>query len=326
MSRNPTSVTREIKPQVRKRFMIVMEGEKQEPSYFRRVKEYYTRRHREKNIDLKLDERDQKSHSSPNLLIQQAQRFLTKLGGYSEGDELWIIFDADSWQDKHFAELKDWQDQENFHYLCYSNPCFELWLILHLADYQTVQERIETTQVRTRSKVCKTILAELNQQKKLSGDYVQYLDDIPRAIRRAKALDIKPNINFPEKICTRVYRLLERLAPPKNFDSASCHNEKEVESKFIVSYLLPILGYDEAGDWRQEVRGDGIRLDFLIYNLIIEAKHPDKILNDHVEQLKGYLLSKNARYGVLTNAREFRIYERINQSIDLKFSCFVRGN
>ncbi|MDM8566034.1 AAA family ATPase [Candidatus Halobeggiatoa sp. HSG11] len=322
MSRNPTSAIREIKPQVRKRFMIVMEGEKQEPSYFKRVREYYTRRHHEKNIDLKLDEREQKSHSSPKQLIQQAEKFLDKLGGYSEGDELWIVFDADSWQEQHFDELESWQSQENFHHLCYSNPCFELWLILHLTDYKTIQGRIETA--KAKSHVCKVILGELNQNNKLSGDYIQYLDDIPKAIRRARSLDVKSNINFPKEICTRVYQLIQKLDLPKSFNPDICHNEKEVESKFIVSYLLPLLGYDEVDDWRQEVRGDGIRLDFLVYDLIIEAKHPKENLNDHVGQLKKYLLQKNARYGVLTNARELRVYGQVNRSIKLEFSCFVR--
>ncbi|EDN71026.1 chromosome partitioning protein ParA [Beggiatoa sp. PS] len=67
-------------------------------------------------------------------------------------------------------------------------------------------------------------------------------------------------------------------------------------------------------------------MDFLIYNLVIEAKHPNINLTDeHVEQLERYLLEKKARYGVLTNAQEFRIYEHVNQLTQLVFRCFVKG-
>lgn len=41
-----------------------------------------------------------------------------------------------------------------------------------------------------------------------------------------------------------------------------CRNESEVESKLIVQYLLPTLGYDPT-KWHQEVALGNIRLDFL---------------------------------------------------------------
>lgn len=108
------------------------------------------------------------------------------------------------------------------------------------------------------------------------------------------------------------------------FDPDSCHNEKEVESKFIVSYLLPILGYC-VKDWRQEVKTRRFRLDFLVNNLVIEAKHPNlQLTDDHVKQLKLYIVEQNVRYGVLTNAQEIRIYEYNNGIIELPFRCFVK--
>ncbi|MEN9849814.1 MAG: hypothetical protein RL368_2554, partial [Pseudomonadota bacterium] len=73
----------------------------------------------------------------------------------------------------------------------------------------------------------------------------------------------------------------------KLFDAKFCVNEREVESKLIVSYLLPALGY-HIDMWQQEKTFNRFRLDFLAIpqgqnfsnQLIIEAKHPDKNLNE----------------------------------------------
>ncbi|MCK5539090.1 MAG: hypothetical protein KAI79_19870, partial [Bacteroidales bacterium] len=63
------------------------------------------------------------------------------------------------------------------------------------------------------------------------------------------------------------------------FDPSFCHNEREVESKLIVSYLLPKLGYT-LELWRQERKLNRFRLDFSAYtgselktDVVFEAKH-----------------------------------------------------
>ena len=48
----------------------------------------------------------------------------------------------------------------------------------------------------------------------------------------------------------------------KSFDAKFCANEREVESKLIVSYLLPALGY-QIDMWQQEKTFNRFRLDFL---------------------------------------------------------------
>ena len=114
------------------------------------------------------------------------------------------------------------------------------------------------------------------------------------------------------------------------FDPDFCHNEREVESKLIISYLLPALGYS-IDLWRQEVKFNRFRLDFLAQannhnnSVVIEAKHPDKILNDHLPQLKGYMINLHLTYGLLTNGKEIRIYKQTENNIHLVFHCFGYG-
>jgi chromosome partitioning protein len=119
------------------------------------------------------------------------------------------------------------------------------------------------------------------------------------------------------------------------FNPSNCRNESEVESKLIVQYLLPELGYTQ-NDWYQEVALGNIRLDFLAFaaqvlpfkfssdsplSLVIEAKSPQQNLDSHVRRLRQYLTSLCTHYGLLTNGKEIRIYERFSNDIRLIFKC-----
>ncbi len=119
-----------------------------------------------------------------------------------------------------------------------------------------------------------------------------------------------------------------------SFNPELCRNESEVESKLIVGYLLPKLGYS-PDTWHQEVRFGKIRLDFLAFVqkipfkldaksplcLVIEAKHPRKNLDKHIYQIRNYLTSLNIRYGLLTNGKELRIYQQTAGAVHLVFQC-----
>ncbi|MDM9583684.1 MULTISPECIES: AAA family ATPase [unclassified Nostoc] len=119
------------------------------------------------------------------------------------------------------------------------------------------------------------------------------------------------------------------------FNPEMCRNESEVESKLIVQYLLPQLGYT-PDTWHQEVAIGSIRLDFLAFaaqvipfvldansplSVVMEAKHPKQNLNHHVPRLRHYLTSLNVRHGLLTNGKEIRIYQKLQTDIQLIFQC-----
>lgn len=119
------------------------------------------------------------------------------------------------------------------------------------------------------------------------------------------------------------------------FDPKCCRNESEVESKLIVQYLLPELGYSPES-WYQEVALGSIRLDFLAFAaqiiplaldansplcVVIEAKHPNQNLDTHTRKLERYLTSLDVVYGVLTNGKELRIFKKDQTEIQLVFTC-----
>src|SRR6476661_3345834 len=119
------------------------------------------------------------------------------------------------------------------------------------------------------------------------------------------------------------------------FNPNNCRNESEVESKLIVSYLLPKLGYT-PDTWHQEIAFGNIRLDFLSFatqvipivvdadspmSVVMEAKHPKENLDRHLRKLNRYLTSLSIRYGLITNGKEIRIYQRAADEIELVFKC-----
>jgi len=127
----------------------------------------------------------------------------------------------------------------------------------------------------------------------------------------------------------------ERASDAVQIHPNRLRNESEVESKLIVQYLLPALGYT-PDSWYQEVVLGSIRLDFLAFAaqvlpltlsensplcLVIEAKSPRRRLGAHVRRLRHYLVSLRAPYGLITNGKELRVYQRRSEELCLVFQC-----
>ena len=120
-----------------------------------------------------------------------------------------------------------------------------------------------------------------------------------------------------------------------NYNPDYCLNERDVEGKLVIQYLLPQLGYS-PDSWHQEVVFGKIRLDFLVFaaqilpfvisassplSLVIEVKHPNQNLDKHTFKFGNYLRSLRICHGVLTNGKELRIYRLEDEQIILKFDC-----
>jgi hypothetical protein len=83
--------------------------------------------------------------------------------------------------------------------LVWSNPCFEIWLILHKSDCSGF--------IESAKKANEKLVACLKGFDKSSLDFSDFRDGIEDAIRRAKALGSAPASN-PS---TDVWRLVEAL-------------------------------------------------------------------------------------------------------------------
>ena len=120
------------------RFTLFCEGRKMEPEYFRALKNLYS------GSLVSIGDKGR----SPITLARKALEFVesngaTGRGGrrrnhFEERDEVWVVFDRD--EHARFDEAVS-LCKANRIGVARSNPCFEVWLILHMADYDRQDER-----------------------------------------------------------------------------------------------------------------------------------------------------------------------------------------
>lgn len=134
-------------------------------------------------------------------------------------DEFWVIIDRDDWADEHHINLEklveDCKAEKNF-FVAMSNPCFELWLILHRAELSSFTEA-EKEALRKNERISNTkhhvdvVLERLighPYKKRLKGDdFIPFVYD---AIRRAEAGHVEGEY-FPNDLGSDVYQLVKKL-------------------------------------------------------------------------------------------------------------------
>lgn len=109
------------------RFLIVCEGEKTEPNYFRYFKEKIRLKHRD-SIFIQVEGEGKNTVS----LVEEAIRLKNRaIPDYSQ---VWCVFDKDSFLDSQFNEACQ-KANDHLIDLAYSIESFELWYILHF-EYQ----------------------------------------------------------------------------------------------------------------------------------------------------------------------------------------------
>jgi RloB-like protein len=117
--RSYSSRTVNIK-EIKQRSLIVCEGTKTEPNYFRGF--------RVPTAIVKV----QGVAEDPNRLVKSAER----LAAEDEYDQIWCVFDRDSWPAENFNNALRNAQKLKFH-VAYSNESFELWYILHFQYLNT---------------------------------------------------------------------------------------------------------------------------------------------------------------------------------------------
>lgn len=155
--------------------------------------------------------------SSPANVLAQIKDFMD-IYNIEEDDQLWVVVDRDRWTSKMLSSVaRDCMTNDNL-YFCVSNPCFELWLLLHLEDVLSYDsDRMkELAANKKNSKRGNTWLKK--RMKDLMGhyhesDYDAYslLKTIDSAINQAEKLDKKPSDRWPQTVGTRVYLLARSI-------------------------------------------------------------------------------------------------------------------
>jgi hypothetical protein len=134
---------------------------------------------------------------SPTQLVDYAN----KQRGLSRGsfDEVWCVFDVDQFVD--VAEASVAARRAGIR-VAVSNPCFELWLLLHFAA--------QTAHVPTYKKLLPLLQKHVPGYDKARLEFSVYRDGREDAVERARALD-PTGEDHTRNPSTGVWRLVERM-------------------------------------------------------------------------------------------------------------------
>jgi hypothetical protein len=196
----------------RRFFLIVCEGEKTEPNYFRGLEAALP-----KGV-LSVGKVDLLIHGegyNTTSLVGRALEIRKTLEKRKPIDETWIVFDKDNFAPIQFNAAISACNCEKKVFAAWSNEAFELWYLLHFAYFNTAMSR---EKYRSKIEACfKKKGLRTFEYKKNRPDMFMLLaqyGDIDAAIRNSKKLETSHRgaTDFANhNPCTTVYRLVEKL-------------------------------------------------------------------------------------------------------------------
>lgn len=191
--------------------VIASEGRCTESIYFSAVKDKL----RAPNVHVEILSRES-NDSSPESVHAQIADFMCQYN-IEDDDELWLVIDRDRWHERMLSQVAKLCAQNTHLNFCMSNPCFELWLLLHLEDIRNYD--METKMAVAENKKNKAGVTWLKKRMRdLLGAYseskydaARLLPNVPVAMTIAKELDVSPTDRWPQTIVSRVYKLMESI-------------------------------------------------------------------------------------------------------------------
>ncbi|MEG4070950.1 RloB family protein [Microcoleus sp. Pol11C2] len=177
----------------KERFLIVCEGSKTEPNYFR-------------SFRVPRDVVEVDVHGlgeDPSTLVRSATDLKNKDG--NDYDQIWCVFDRDSWTLENFNNARSSATSQGFR-VAYSNEAFELWYILHFEYLNTGIPRKDYS-----PKLSSWLRKKY--EKNSETIYDELLDKQPTAIRNAEKLltEYDPHVPANDNPSTTVHLLVQEL-------------------------------------------------------------------------------------------------------------------
>ena len=215
--RSRNSLMRERREAFRDARLIVIasEGKDTERIYFKALAKEYTNPRVHVHI-LERSEAEQ-NNSSPEHVLKQLNNYKEQYELEAD-DELWLVVDKDRWTVAMLSRVATECALGVSMHMALSNPCFELWLLLHLEDAAslTPEEQMLWMENRRKSKNADPYL-KLRLRQKIGSyhesayDALSLIAHVEDAIERAKTLDKNPTDRWPQTLGTRVYLLAESV-------------------------------------------------------------------------------------------------------------------
>lgn len=193
---------RKCQIRIPRKIFIFTEGEIKEQNYFKHFIAYFGI----SEARVQVIKRDS-SHSDPQAVLDFVNEFKLKIKknerDISQNYEYWLVLDTDRWGANLTMAIKDASNRK--YELAVSNPCFEIWLLLHYRDANYVTGNANN--LNTKGNI-NTNISGFN----LTGkNEIDFFPKTPDAVQNAKGLDIQPQLRQFSYIGTRVYKLVELL-------------------------------------------------------------------------------------------------------------------
>lgn len=198
-----------------KLIIIAAEGEFTEKIYFEALRKHA----RNSRVHIKILERDEENrhNSSPEYVLGQLTQYKLE-NPIEQDDELWLVIDKDKWTAKSIRAVAQRCAQDSSFHLALSNPCFELWLILHIIDasLESDEEKVKMLKNRKEKKnadpyLKRKLRALLGCYSESNYDADQLVVQIAEAITRAETLDKNKKARWPQGLGTHVYKLAKSI-------------------------------------------------------------------------------------------------------------------
>ena len=195
--------------------VIASEGKDTEQIYFKALAKEYTN----PRVHVHILERSEGelNNSSPEHVLKQLNEYKSQYELEAD-DELWLVVDKDHWKESMLSKVATECTQDEFMHVALSNPCFELWLLLHLVDvkYLTREEQQLWVENRRKSKNTDPYLKvrlrqEMGSYHESSYNAQMLIEHVEVAIERAKSLDMNLSDRWPQTLGTRAYLLAESV-------------------------------------------------------------------------------------------------------------------
>jgi hypothetical protein len=176
------------------RILIVSQGTVTEPTYFDGLKD-------QENIGNYSVQVIQKA-LDPIKLVQHA----LKIPSYPKNDMVWVLFDKDDFDDEQIEQAIRLSKNDPKIICAYSNPCFDLWLLLH---EQNVTHAIGRKDIYAQLKSKHPKYNERSHKVVLYKDVKHGVDNAINRARLLEKMHVNEGTKPPPSTC--VWRLVSML-------------------------------------------------------------------------------------------------------------------
>ena len=193
-----------------KLIIIACEDAKATPTYLNGMVQKY----RNPKIHVEVLKRESPSKSAPAHILDQLDTWSkTYQINVEQGDELWLVADTDRYE---LSDIVRQCQQKGIH-TAISNPCVELWFLLHHQDVSILPKHVQSeleenkkvNKNRTRlEEELREILGQYNKSKLKVDDFIPHTQT---AINNAIKLDDNTSNRWPQTLGTDMHKLIRSM-------------------------------------------------------------------------------------------------------------------